>query len=177
MDKKLVDMLIAKAEHLGWSCEYDESDDGWEFSQYSPAGEDFFIEFFQKGDDIVRAVREYAIDFDTEEHAKMWIGGRGAPDIVTLVHDADDIQKMLDDLADGLQETLEKYEADEEEDLNAPEGPFDCCVYVTEIRYGAVHLEGVSSEEEAKELARKAYNERRIDWHSEELSDMTVDKN
>lgn len=72
---------------------------------YSPAGEDFLmcveVENFQ------RAVAEYAAGFDVDEHIEMWIeakrsGTNGVPSARELVHDAEAIDKMLDELADAL---------------------------------------------------------------------------
>lgn len=95
--------VIKKIEELEWSVT--EGDDGsLELEKYSPAGEDFGFEV--KGKDVAAEVREYADDFDTDEHIEMWVMARhnvsGVPDIKTLVQDADDIQKMLDGLADAL---------------------------------------------------------------------------
>lgn len=95
--------VIKKIEELEWAVT--EGDDGsLELEKYSPAGEDFIFEV--KGEDIAAEVREYADDFDTDEHIEMWVMARhnvsGVPDIKTLVQDADDIQKMLDELADAL---------------------------------------------------------------------------
>lgn len=111
--------LVNKAEELGWTVCIDE--DGWEFGQNSPAGEDFWF-FISKNDvnseeDMVREVRSYANCFDTEEHAQMWIEGRrsgvsGVPDLKTLVEDADDIKLMLNKLALALERVMNGQEAD-----------------------------------------------------------------
>lgn len=95
--------IIKKIEELEWSAA--EGDDGsLELEKYSPAGEDFVFEV--KGEDVTAEVREYADDFDTDEHIEMWVMARhnvsGVPDIKTLVQDADDIQTMLNELADAL---------------------------------------------------------------------------
>lgn len=114
--------LVDKAEKIGWTVYIDE--DGWDFRQYSPAGEDFSF-FVNKSDvhseeDMVREVRSYANDFDTEEHVQMWLeGGRngvsGVPDLKTLVKDADDIKMMLNKLASAMEDVL-KGESDDEDD-------------------------------------------------------------
>lgn len=95
--------VIKKIEELEWAVT--EGDDGsLELEKYSPAGEDFIFEV--KGEDVAAEVREYADDFDTDEHIEMWVMARhnvsGVPDIKTLVQDADDIQTMLNELADAL---------------------------------------------------------------------------
>lgn len=97
--------LVEQAETLGWSCEVDSEDSTIEFSQASPAGEDFsFIAYGDTVDEIVKSIREYADDFDTEAHVKMWLdakesGVSGVPSVSKLVEDAKAIQKMLDTLA------------------------------------------------------------------------------
>lgn len=73
------------------------------FETYTPAGEDFIIEGqLPMGDwgheDAVACCKDLmgaADDFDIDEHVKLNLGGRGAPDAVTLVHDAEWIQDML----------------------------------------------------------------------------------
>jgi len=103
------DLLLEKAEDLGWRVHfYDDNSIG--FKTYSPAGEDFI--FSIEGRDIVREVAEYAYDFDADEHASMWIDARervsGVPQSIrTLIDDADEIQKMLDELAYALREMEE----------------------------------------------------------------------
>ena len=100
------DLLFEKAEDLGWRVHFYD-DNSIEFETYSPAGEDFI--FSIEGRDIVREVAEYAYDFDADEHASMWINARervpGVPKSVrTLIDDADEIQKMLDEVAYALRE-------------------------------------------------------------------------
>lgn len=89
-------------EEMGWGVD-DRSSPGYvELSQPSPAGEDF--QFMVTENDFVNQVRDYACDFDVDEHVRMWVnakqtGTQGVPDIRTLVHDAEEIQSMLEDLA------------------------------------------------------------------------------
>ena len=96
--------LFDKAEELEWSIYVDE-DGEIEFSKYSPAGEDF--SFHIEGKNIVQEVKEYACNFDADEHAEMWVNSRGkngVPDSIrTLIDDADAIQTMLDELAETLE--------------------------------------------------------------------------
>lgn len=114
--------LVDKAEKIGWIVYIDEC--GWDFRQYSPAGEDFSF-FVSKSDvhseeDMVREIRSCANDFDTEEHVQMWLEGRrngvsGVPDLKTLTKDADDIKLMLNKLASAMEDVL-KGESDDEDD-------------------------------------------------------------
>lgn len=114
--------LVDKAEKIGWTVYIDE--DGWDFRQYSPAGEDFSF-FVSKSDvhseeDMVREVRSYANGFDTDGHVQMWLecrrnGVSGVPDLKTLTKDADDIKLMLNKLASAMENVL-KGESDDEDD-------------------------------------------------------------
>lgn len=119
MKKTLLDTLIEKAEELGWWVRV--YDDCIEIGQESPAGEDFFFSINNK-EDVAGEVREYAEDFDPDEHAEMWIEGRGTRgtprSIRTLIDDADAIADMLDKLAEALTDAENEYleEAEEEED-------------------------------------------------------------
>lgn len=103
--KSSVMSLVERAEALGWSCYVDSDGFGIEFSQYSPAGEDFgFFACGETVDEIVKDIRCYAEDFDIEEHVKMWLdakvnGTGGVPGLVELVSDASFIQKALNELA------------------------------------------------------------------------------
>lgn len=101
-----MDELRDYLEENGWHI-YD--DDGyWDVSQHSPAGEDFLFCIVHNNDveEAIKEIKRYADDFDIDEHVKMWVGAQGrvsgVPDTVTLVEDAQDIQKMLDNLADGV---------------------------------------------------------------------------
>lgn len=76
-----------------------------ELEKYSPAGEDFLM--CVEVENFPESVREYANDFDADEHAAMWIEARGkvngVPDSIReLIKDAEAIQKMLNKLADTL---------------------------------------------------------------------------
>lgn len=91
-------------EALKWTC-YKCSDGTLELENHSPAGEDLI--FSIDGKDIPVEVRDYAEDFDKDEHVEFLVGGRGkrgAPETVReLLEDAEAIQKMLDELAEALE--------------------------------------------------------------------------
>lgn len=82
------------------------ADDGTvELRKQSPAGEDFSFE--ARVQNFVEDVKEYAAGFDIDEHIEMWIlarrsGTSGVPSTRELVKDAEDIDKMLQDLAAAL---------------------------------------------------------------------------
>lgn len=91
----------------GWqvsTCQFAGNHIGWEIGQYSPEGEDFWFAIEHDNDVItaIQAIKEYAYDFDEEEHVKLNLDARGAPGLKALVEDASAIQEMLDDLADGV---------------------------------------------------------------------------
>jgi hypothetical protein len=99
--------LIAKLEELGWGVYITE--DGWEFSQYSPAGEDFDAYIPCNPDDLHdlhRELTEYVNDFDPEDHAAMWYGTNGAPSLAVLMKDALDIKEMLEELEEVIRDFL-----------------------------------------------------------------------
>ena len=115
--EQLVKALIEKAEELGWLAHKDE--EGIEFEQASPAGEDFC--FYVRFPDIVREVREYYDGFDPEEHVEMWVEAKrnsdnpnrnSIPSIRTLVKDADEIDEMLQTLADAFDEVEQEVSAE-----------------------------------------------------------------
>lgn len=105
--KELNQTYIDILEENDWSiCSY--TDDGRvEIEKYSPAGEDFLM--YVEIENFPKSVREYANDFDPDEHAEMWINARGRVNgvpnsIRELIDDAEEIQKMLNELADALEE-------------------------------------------------------------------------
>ena len=90
-------------ERLEWSV-YECDDGSIELEKHSPAGEDFSI--CVGAENFVDNVKEYAASFDQEEHIEMWASARhavsGVPSIKELVKDAEDIDKMLKELAEAL---------------------------------------------------------------------------
>lgn len=116
-----IEKLRDKAEELGWSL-YEDAD-YWEFRQSSPAGEDFSFSFVKdevlSENDLVRAMRLYASEFDAGEHAGMWFAAKGrvsgVPDIETLVKDADAIKLMLNKLASALEGVMNGEDDDASE--------------------------------------------------------------
>ena len=115
---KVVDIvmrkLISVAENLGWKVELGEQEDGngcikkfAELEKYSPAGEDFFLTvFYEDASDFVHKVWEQYEAFDVDEHVEMWILARkrveGVPKASVLVKDAEEIEKMIEELYDAL---------------------------------------------------------------------------
>ena len=114
--------LIEKCEELDWSVHcYDEY---VEISQQSPAGEDFSFTVDEK--DFVENVKQYAADFNPDEHIAMWIeakgfGTSGVPSARELVHDAEAIDEMLQNLAIALCEVQCEIEKEEAKDATLDE--------------------------------------------------------
>ena len=109
IEQKYLDVL----EKHDWAvCGY--TDDGRvELEKFSPAGEDFII--CVRVENFPAEIREYAAGFDIDEHIEMWIearrnGTRGVPSTRELVKDAEDIDKMLQELAAALSRAEEVSE-------------------------------------------------------------------
>lgn len=103
--KELEQKYIYILEENDWSVSSYTNDGRVELEKYSPAGEDFLM--CVEVENFPESVREYANDFDADEHAAMWIEARGkangVPDSIReLIKDAEAIQKMLNKLADTL---------------------------------------------------------------------------
>ncbi len=106
-------------EGLDWQiheCQLYGGAKGYELEKYSPAGEDFI--FAADDTRLAESIREYAADFDPDEHAEMWVRARyegkdqTIPSIRELIEDADAINLMLQELAaalsrDGVEEENE----------------------------------------------------------------------
>ena len=110
---KLTKEKVGKiAENLGWNVDWNEQGDYKyvTFSQYSPAGEDFSFDVWYDnlGEIPMKAYEAYE-DFDIDEHIEMWLeakrnGVRGVPSARVLVKDAEEIDKMMEELSDALSE-------------------------------------------------------------------------
>lgn len=79
---------------------------GLEF--YSDLGENVIIDIDCKDkDDFIKKFEEYAQDFDVDEHAEMWIEGRGTngvPESVSdLLEDAQSIKNFLVQVSDEIE--------------------------------------------------------------------------
>lgn len=101
LEQKYIDIL----EQNDWNVSSYTEDGRVEIGKYSPAGEDFSI--IVEVENFPESVREYANNFDADEHAEMWIEARGKVNgvpnsIRELIEDAEEIQEMLNELADTL---------------------------------------------------------------------------
>ena len=105
-EDKSFDDFVEELEDLGWNVKVD--GDYITLSQYTPAGEDysFDVEYCDGNmKDIYREMYEYYQGFDVEDHVKMWLdakasGVSGVPNVVDLVDDAKEIDRMLEEVSD-----------------------------------------------------------------------------
>jgi len=113
--KKIEAQYLEVLENHGWAVSSYTDDGRIELEKYSPAGEDFSI--CVGVENLPAEVREYAASFDIDEHIEMWIEARkngvsGVPSTRELVHDAEDIDKMLQEIAAALSRAEEASECD-----------------------------------------------------------------
>lgn len=109
IEKRYLDVL----EKHDWAVSSYTDDGRVELEKYSPAGEDFSI--CVGVENLPAEVREYAAGFDIDEHIEMWIEARrngtsGVPSTRELVKDAEDIDKMLQELGAALSRAEEVSE-------------------------------------------------------------------
>jgi hypothetical protein len=113
--KKIKKQYLDVLENHGWAVSSYTDDGRVEIEKYSPAGEDFSI--CVGVENLPSEVREYAAGFDIDEHIEMWIEARkngvsGVPSTRELVKDAEDIDKMLQEIAAALSREEEASECD-----------------------------------------------------------------
>ena len=103
--KELEQKYIYILEENDWNVSSYTNDGRVELEKYSPAGEAFLM--CVEVENFPESVREYANDFDADEHAAMWIKAIGRVNGVPnreLIEDAEAIKEMLNELADALEE-------------------------------------------------------------------------
>lgn len=116
IEERMRDEYLKVLANQGWSVEGYTDDGRVELQKYSPAGEDFGI--CVETENFPEAVAKYAAEFDIDEHIEMWVearknGVKGIPSVRGLVFDAEDIDKMLQELASALIEAQQKIEREE----------------------------------------------------------------
>lgn len=103
------------AEGLGWNVSWGEQSNGKyaTFQQYTDLGQDFsFDAWYERLDDLPKAVYEYWQDFDPSEEASKWLdesghGKNGAPhDMADVLKDMQQCESMVKELWNGLQGRL-----------------------------------------------------------------------
>lgn len=115
----LIKQITTVATGLGWQVNTDTYTPGivvFEFSQYTPAGQDFNFSVDMKGNDpdsLLTEIERYYEGFDPDYEASLWIGddghGRnGAPyHIKDIVSDMEAAEEMIDTLRQALKKALE----------------------------------------------------------------------
>ena len=100
----ITEKQVEICESLDWKIhEYD--DGSIDLESYSPEGEDLIFTI-NAGEEFVHGICSIAVNFDVDEHVKMWIpslGENGVPgSISALVEDAKEIEQMLYELVAAL---------------------------------------------------------------------------
>lgn len=112
---------VEAIEEQGWKI-WELEDGSVDLEKYSPAGEDFIISLTST-DNLAEALQDYYEDFDPEEHAGMWDEARrhgamkGIPSLFTLVEDAKDIDKMIEELALAVTQACTKVRQSENKSI------------------------------------------------------------
>ena len=108
---KNLNKIIKVAQNLGWYVDVTEEQNYVNFSQCSPAGQDFNIEItYEDVEDIPQQVREFYDGFDVSYETYLWLdetghGKNGAPyDMKELYEDMEECETMTGDLAEALEE-------------------------------------------------------------------------
>lgn len=117
LSKNIIEVLEVKDWNIYDNTEYD-GRYYVEIENYSPEGENLIETVWFDGTDsgFIKGVRELANNFDPEEHAEMWIKGRGKNGVPESIRDlldnAEAIKEMLEELADALEKIdIEEMEA------------------------------------------------------------------
>lgn len=114
----LIEQITTVATGLGWHVDTTSAPSivEFEFSQYTPAGQDFNFSVEMKGNDpdsLLDDIERYYEAFDPDYEASLWIGddghGRnGAPyHIKDIVRYMEAAEEMIDTLYQALKKALE----------------------------------------------------------------------
>lgn len=109
---KLNEKYVEVLENHNWRIMGYVEDTAVELEKYSPAGEDFLV--CVEIENFSKAMVEYAEAFDIDEHVTMWIeaksqGVKGIPSCRELVQDAEEIEKMLNEIVAALTSVDNEY--------------------------------------------------------------------
>lgn len=113
--------IIDTANALGWTVTEDSSfkhsPRTITVSHMSSAGEDFGFDVYTDDDnEVPQKVRDYANDFDVDDHAKEVMGMDGAPSLEELLDDAKEILASINELADTLEKEKTSFSCESKED-------------------------------------------------------------
>ena len=89
------------------NIQVNDEDTYWSIQVDNPCGEDFSFDIDKTEDNHdIEQIISYCDDFDPEEHAQMWLGGKGAPGMRQLLDNSDNIKESLNQLACQLRDFL-----------------------------------------------------------------------
>ena len=115
----LIEQITTVASSLGWQVTSDTSVPNvvnFEFSQYTPAGQDFYFCAEMKDnapDTLLKEIEQYYEDYDPDYEAYLWIGTdghgkNGAPyHIKDIVSDMEAVDEMINTLYETLKNVLQ----------------------------------------------------------------------
>lgn len=115
----LIEQITTVATGLGWQVDTDTPTPGivgFEFSQYTPAGQDFNFSVDMKGNDpdsLLTEIERYYDAYDPDYEASLWIGDdghgkNGAPyHIKDIVSDMEAAEAMINTLYETLKTELQ----------------------------------------------------------------------
>ena len=115
--KDRIDTVIRCGEANGWNVSADAGQKNgivlFEFSKFTPAGQDFSFSAAMKGkdlDSLIKEMEDYYESFDVDEETYLWLDGRGhgkngAPyRMRDVLEDMEAAEKMVEDLLDAIRE-------------------------------------------------------------------------
>lgn len=115
--KRLINKIVRCAEDKGWNVNTERNNGMtiFEFSQFTPAGQDFSFSAEMKGnhlDSLITDIEDYYEGFDVDSEAYVWLdesghGRNGAPyRMRDVLGDMEAAEKMIETLLDAVK-TLE----------------------------------------------------------------------
>lgn len=171
--KELEQKYIEILKENDWSISSYTDDGRVELKKYSPAGEDFSM--CVEVENFLESVREYANDFDPDEHAEMWINARGRVNgvpnsIRELIDDAEEIKKMIYELAAVLEEKSGKENTVWTFFVLDFDGTYDNGSPDSEGVQPTVYLIPLDRQSDVEHYARMAHD----DFHSDDYLGFTI---
>lgn len=100
-------------------CMDEQEGEVWaELEWYSPAGEDFCFAVWFDGTDagFVEGFKSYSADFNPDEHAEMWVDGRGKNGVPGSIRELIDDAEAISDHLQAVSSALNDLEFDDEEE-------------------------------------------------------------
>lgn len=169
LEQKYIDIL----KENDWSISSYTDDGKVEVQKYSPAGEDFLM--CVEVENFPESVRVCANNFDADEHATMRIETRGrvggVPNSIReLIDDAEAIQEMLNELADALEEKMEKENTVWTFFVLDFDGTYDMEVPDCKESKPTVYLIPLDRQRDVEHYARMAHD----DFHSDDYLGFTI---